>query len=217
MGQYSKPVHWMRLGEAADFLGVHFTTIRRWSDAGEIPCFRTPGGRRRFKKGDLETFLNRPQEGDSHAFLLEAGETAQPEIIRDIRHLNMKEESWYGQIPPEIQKQMAQKGRRLIGSLMQYASRREGGDSYLQQGIGLGRSYGELCRKADLSAAQTIQAFVNIRHSIVDSLCEAGMIVQDSGEDTWNIFRRVNFYLDRIMLAVLESFPIATPLAPGAI
>ena len=27
---------WMRLSEAADYIGVHFTTLRRWTDAGEI-------------------------------------------------------------------------------------------------------------------------------------------------------------------------------------
>ena len=217
MGQQNQSAQWMRLTKAADFLGVHYTTLRRWSDAGDIPCFKTPGGRRRYKKEDLEVFLNRRSEGIPQAIQLISGEDAQPEIIREIRQLNMKGESWYGQISPEIQAQMAHNGRKLIGSLMQYASRTGGGEKYLQQGIGLGRSYGELCRKADLTVAQTMQAFINIRYSIVDSLCEAGMVVQDSGEDTWNIFRRVNFYLDSIMLAVLESFSIVASLPPGAV
>ena len=53
---------WMRLSEAADYIGVHFTTLRRWSDAGEMPCFKTPGGRRRFRKSDLNAFLHQIQE-----------------------------------------------------------------------------------------------------------------------------------------------------------
>src|SRR5512135_2043421 len=45
---------WLDLSEAAQYLGVHFTTLRRWADAGDVPCIRTPGGRRRFAQSDLE-------------------------------------------------------------------------------------------------------------------------------------------------------------------
>ena len=105
---------------------------------------------------------------------------------------------------------MAQSGRRLIGSLMQYASRDENRELYLQQGKKLAKNYGTLCRESGLSEIQTMKAFVNIRHSIVDSLCEAGMVVQDSGEDTWRIYRRVNNFLDTVMLTILESFQLTT-------
>ena len=34
--------------QAARYLGVSLATIRRWTDAGHITCYRTPGGQRRF-------------------------------------------------------------------------------------------------------------------------------------------------------------------------
>lgn len=40
-----------------EILGVHWTTVNRWADAGLIPCQRTPGGWRRFKQTDVDTFL----------------------------------------------------------------------------------------------------------------------------------------------------------------
>ena len=48
---------WLSLAEASEWLGVHPTTLRRWADAGQIPCFRTPGGHRRFRNGDLATWM----------------------------------------------------------------------------------------------------------------------------------------------------------------
>ncbi len=48
---------WLDLSEAAVYLGVHFTTLRRWSDAGDVACIRTPGGRRRYALSDLQRFL----------------------------------------------------------------------------------------------------------------------------------------------------------------
>jgi len=54
---------WMPLGQAAKFLGVAQSTIRKWSDNGRIPTFYTPGGHRRYRRGDLETFLVRSGPG----------------------------------------------------------------------------------------------------------------------------------------------------------
>ncbi len=54
---------WMTLGQAAKFLGVAQSTIRKWSDHGRIPTFYTPGRHRRYRRGDLETFLVRSGPG----------------------------------------------------------------------------------------------------------------------------------------------------------
>ena len=116
---------WMRLSEAAEYLGVHFTTLRRWSDSGEISFFKTPGGWRRFKKSDLDDFLHRSQKREDAKLILLSSETAKPNIIHEIKQLNMREEPWYGQISQENQRLMASQGRKLIGTLMQYTSRND--------------------------------------------------------------------------------------------
>jgi len=43
--------------EAAQYLGVSLATIRRWTDAGHIGCYRTPGGQRRFSRAQLDDFI----------------------------------------------------------------------------------------------------------------------------------------------------------------
>ena len=50
---------WLTLGQAARFLGVAQSTIRKWSDQGRVPAFYTPGGHRRYRRSDLESFLDR--------------------------------------------------------------------------------------------------------------------------------------------------------------
>lgn len=54
---------WLTLGQAARFLGVAQSTIRKWSDQGRVPAFYTPGGHRRYRRADLETFLERSGPG----------------------------------------------------------------------------------------------------------------------------------------------------------
>src|SRR5438046_7900335 len=54
---------WLTLGQAAKYLGVAQSTIRKWSDNGRVPAFYTPGGHRRYRRADLETFLERSGPG----------------------------------------------------------------------------------------------------------------------------------------------------------
>jgi excisionase family DNA binding protein len=50
---------WLTLGAAAKYLGVAQSTIRKWSDVGRVPTFYTPGGHRRYRRRDLDAFLER--------------------------------------------------------------------------------------------------------------------------------------------------------------
>jgi excisionase family DNA binding protein len=51
--------------QAALYLGVSLATIRRWTDAGHISCYRTPGGQRRFSKDQLDGFVSSLQGDES--------------------------------------------------------------------------------------------------------------------------------------------------------
>ena len=43
--------------QAARYVGVSLATVRRWTDAGHIDCYRTPGGQRRFSRAQLDDFI----------------------------------------------------------------------------------------------------------------------------------------------------------------
>lgn len=44
--------------QVATLLGVGEATVKRWADAGEIDCFRTPGGHRKFRLRDVTSFVS---------------------------------------------------------------------------------------------------------------------------------------------------------------
>ena len=54
---------WLTLGQAAKYLGVAQSTIRKWSDTGRVAAFYTPGGHRRYRRMDLDAFLERSGPG----------------------------------------------------------------------------------------------------------------------------------------------------------
>jgi excisionase family DNA binding protein len=53
----------LSISEAARVLGVSLSTVRRWSDSGTLPSYRTPGGQRRYSRAQLEDFLRSLQHG----------------------------------------------------------------------------------------------------------------------------------------------------------
>lgn len=44
--------------QAAEYVGVHVDTLKRWAADGKVRAFRTPGGWWRFSQADLDDFLN---------------------------------------------------------------------------------------------------------------------------------------------------------------
>ena len=83
---------WLTLGQAAKYLGVAQSTIRKWSDQGRVPAFYTPGGHRRYRRGDLDVFLQRsgPSSGVGPTVLI----VDDDEKLREYVRVNLEMEGY---------------------------------------------------------------------------------------------------------------------------
>ena len=52
---------WLSLSEIAELLGVHPSTVRSWSDQGRMPVHRTQGGHRRYRRSEIELWMQSRQ------------------------------------------------------------------------------------------------------------------------------------------------------------
>lgn len=59
--------------QAALYLGVSLATVRRWTDAGHVSCYRTPGGQRRFSRAQLDAFVSSMEHDGNNASTTEGG------------------------------------------------------------------------------------------------------------------------------------------------
>lgn len=57
----------LNVGRAASYLGVSAASLRKWSNEGLVPVYRTPGGQRRFAVEDLDEFMRSMREPGRHA------------------------------------------------------------------------------------------------------------------------------------------------------
>jgi excisionase family DNA binding protein len=210
-GQHSQgeTTLWLDLSDAAQLLGVHFSTLRRWVDTGKVPCIRTPGGRRRFRRSELEAFLASLQQNQGSALVPVEGQRHLADASVRVNHLGISHEPWYRKIDEEQRNAMRRGGQQLMAILMQYTTRSNGGEAFLIQGRQLATYYGEACRQSGLSLVETLQAFLSVRNSIFDSVYEAGTLAGMADADTWRLHDRMNEFLDSMLLATVESFNAA--------
>jgi MerR family transcriptional regulator, light-induced transcriptional regulator len=71
----------------AEMLGVSEATVKRWSDAGTLKCFRTPGGHRKFRLRDVRSFLSDQEAGGPDVVMVAAPVTAVTDEQREVRAL----------------------------------------------------------------------------------------------------------------------------------
>lgn len=57
----------LNVGRAAAYLGVSAASLRKWSNDGLVPVYRTPGGQRRYSVEDLDGFMRSMREPGRYA------------------------------------------------------------------------------------------------------------------------------------------------------
>ena len=87
---------WLTLGQAAKYLGMAQSTIRKWSDSGRLPAFYTPGGHRRYRRSDLDNFLERggaaaPRRSEGRRLILIVDDD---ESLREFVRVNLEMEGY---------------------------------------------------------------------------------------------------------------------------
>ncbi|MGC8779943.1 MAG: MerR family transcriptional regulator [Anaerolineae bacterium] len=196
---------WLDLSEAASYLGVHFTTLRRWTDDGKVPCIRTPGGRRRYRQSELTAFLASLQQGNRRPPAAANGAACLTGRLPP-KHIGIAGEPWYGRLDEEMRATMRSGGQQLMAVLMQYATRNEGGEPFLEEGLRLARQYGIACQQAGLSLIETLRAFLLVQRSINDSLHQAGALAGAPDAETWRLYDRVATFLDAMLVALVGAY-----------
>jgi excisionase family DNA binding protein len=213
---------WLGLGEAARLLGIHYTTLRRWANAGEVACFRTPGGQRRFAPADLERFragLRRPAGAEASGAAVSVT-PLQEQTVRFARwqmeQQGASRQGWVAGFDPGQRQRFRGYGRQFVGLLLRYGAGGPPDDAYLEEARAIATDHGCTCRRAGLSIGDTLAAVLFFRRSLMEMLVEAGTGIA-LRRDGRGCERRVCDFMDAILLAAAEGYARADDGAAGVV
>jgi excisionase family DNA binding protein len=202
---------WVSLSEASRVLGVSPATLRRWSDAGRLRVFTTPGGHRRFSRTALERLLpadrsRRPSIG--------GGGLTPSRIARTYRRASREaapELPWVLKLTDEQRLLFRERGHVLAASLLQYldATQPAVAAHHLKEASDSAAEYGRVAAALGLSLSQTVEGFLRFRAPFHHELAVAARRRGFDTAETTDLLETAERAMDRLLVATMSGHALA--------
>jgi excisionase family DNA binding protein len=198
---------WISLSEASRVLGVSPATVRRWSDAGRLRVFTTPGGHRRFSRSALERLLpadrlRRPPvtaDGMSASRMQRAYRRVQIEAAPDL--------DWLRSLTDEQRQIFRERGQTMAATLFAFLDASESEDArlHLEEAEAAAEGQGAASAALGLSLSQTVEAFLRFREPFHREL---GATARRRGFDTaetTDLMVAAEGVMDKMLVATMRG------------
>lgn len=216
----SVAARWIGLEEARRLLGVSATTLRRWSDAGIVETFVTPGGHRRFDADSVRKLL--PGRG-GRPTMERLGET--PERISRAYHRASERNAipWVGALDERQRSAFREHGQAVARELLATLDAPTESDhkAHLASASATAAQYGVAAAAHGVPVAATVQTFLQFRRPF---LLELVAVARRRGLDTTattDLVGRASDAVDELLVATMRAYEEALRgpagrRAPGA-
>ncbi len=195
---------WLSIDEAARLLGVGQSTLRRWSDAGLVPVYRTAGGHRRYREADLLAVLKseaRPRRRLSRKALTDLSyRLYQSQLLSQVTT-----RPWYARYRPEHLAELRTLGRQLLDLTFRIVNRAVDRASLVRAGRAIGQRYGELSAAAGLSPAEAVEAFLAFRVPTYGAIAQFAEREEIPTRRVLRVLSELTMVLDEVLLATVQA------------
>ena len=196
---------WLSLSAAAELLGVHPSTVRKWSDSGKLPVHLTEGGHRRYRLSEVEHWQSSRETGENLDIdgLLDQVLHA---VRVHIQHQPLEAENWYARLDEETREHYRTSGRSLAHAILFHlAADRE--DSNGAGAHAVGFEYSARSRKHNLSEIDAARAYLFFRGLVLEAILTAYQSMHGTSPAAWaQMLKRFNEFTDQTLLSILESY-----------
>lgn len=212
------PEVWLGVQEASVMLGVSTATLRRWSAAGKVRAFTTPGGHRRFAESTIRQLLGRAAGPDSSIDGL--GESTEGVGLLIQRHLAPMRAriTWLANVSGDDQLALADAGTAMVEGLLGYLEGRTEHDCEiaLRPAVEAAELHGRLAAQHDGDLREALEAFHCFRGLLVDDLAELACRNGLPTPEATRILSRANDAVDRLTVVLVEAFARTRESVPAA-
>ena len=194
---------WLTVSEAAAVLGVGAATVRRWTAAGRLKAFVTPGGHRRYDTHEVHRLVG------SHGrrrTTMSAEELGALWLARESNAVvKARTEHWYAAFSEEEKAAARSMGHDLVRLAARYVAEPPQRMSVMNEVTPLAAAYGQHAVRAGVSLGDMLDALGHFRRPLYSVVTKSE---SESGEELEPAIRVVALaeFLDRFTLAMVEAF-----------
>lgn len=198
---------WVMLGEASRMLGIAPATLRRWSDAGRVRAFTTPGGHRRYRRSALERLI--PADRIDRPSLVRSGMTTNrvARAYREAARVAARQLPWVVRLDDVQRGWFREHGRRLAEALLAYLDADEPtiAELRLAEATAQAAAYGRMTSGLELSLSQAVEGFLQFRRPFLHQLTLAARQRGFDTEMTIDLMEAAETAMDRLLVAVMAA------------
>ena len=211
------PRAWLTIHEAADLIGVSPATLRRWTEAGDLEAFVTPGGHRRFARSSILSLL--PTGAKRRRRLHELGETPE-RVVRQYRRELAERPSpgdWVQQLGEADRESFREPGRRILAGVLGFldAATAEESERSLAGAMDASERYGTMAREWGIGIDVLTETFLQYRMPFLHELGRIARRRRLQTEEAMDLLLAASRVFDRLILGLIHGH--ADPSSPGPV
>ena len=195
---------WLSLGDVAQKLGVHPSTVRSWSDHGHLPVHRTHGGHRRYLHSEIDLWVQSQHQGgadDANMIIQNALRSTRFQISLG----RLEQEHWYQMLDEDAREQYRVSGRALLQGLINYLNYQ--GAKAEAEAETLGYEYASRGRRYGLNSVDATHAFLFFRNTLLESMLDVYESAAVRSPHAWSdMMRKINEFTDAILITIMETY-----------
>jgi excisionase family DNA binding protein len=198
---------WLTVQDACALIGVSPATLRRWSAAGDVQAFTTPGGHRRFARSTILGLL--PSARRQRPTLEHLGET--PEHLTGVyrRHVEQAIQgmAWLDGLGEDDLKPLRDHGRLIATSLLVFIDgvTPEERHAAMLKAVGAVTEYGRIAARGSAPVRETVEVFLRFRMLLLGELAQ---VARRRGLDTveaTNLLVTATEATDKLLVALMSG------------
>ena len=198
---------WLTVHEACALIGVSPATLRRWSAAGDVQAFTTPGGHRRFARSTILGLL--PSARRQRPSLQHLGET--PEHMTRVyrRHLAQACHgvTWLAGLSEAELVPLRDHGRQIAEALLVFidADTSDQRRPAMLKAVSAATEYGRIAARGSGEIRETVEAFLRFRMLFLGELAQ---VARRRGLDTveaTNLLVTATQAIDQLLVALMNG------------
>jgi excisionase family DNA binding protein len=198
----------MTIQEASDLMGVSPATLRRWTEAGDVEAFVTPGGHRRFSRSSILGML--PTGAARRRSLQELGETP-ARVVRQYRREiadRANSDDWVHDLTDADRASFREPGRQILTGVLGFldAATPDDGETSLAGALAASAHYGSMARERGMDPDVLTDTFLQFRLPFLHELGRIARRRRLHTDEALDLLLAASRVFDRLLLALLRGY-----------